>query len=1456
MHGPDQRPVETPGRMHDPAKSPGCWHFRRDLHRLGRPLVAIAAAALFSFLAAQTANAQAIEPGETVLTRFGGFDAATGFALDLDGPVALAIDTRHPGEPANGQALRNLELRILATAAEVGQIFGIAIDDSVPANVYVAASSAYGAYQLADGSWHPGQWGDGGGSGTIYRLDATNDYKPVPFADVRLGGRPNTGAALGNLAYDKANRQLFVSDLESGMIHRISLGGTDRGIYDHGSTGRAGFVDAATGSRMSLPAVAFDPASDARRSDCPTEYSRSPECWNLADFRRRVWGLSVRQDPATGLSRLYYSVWSSQGFGDPQWTADPADQSNTVWSIGLSGSGDFDTADIRRELTVPGFFSDLDDYNRAGPSNPITDIAISAAGEMLLAERGNVRKLEDGPRDGLIWPHESRVLRYVRDENGIWQADGRYDIGNADRADIGQPHLRAAAVGGVSYGPGYSASGEQDPNQIDAFAWATGDELCQVDAPCASSTAGQEDEAPLSGLQGQPGESPAEVTPAAAYTDYPEPGPATPGEGPARSYFIEAMDYAGSGWTGDMEIHTGGGSAPADGPPDLSVSKSMSDICLAGAICTGRVTVTNVGGGEWSGPLFLHDVTIPPGVDFAAVAPPWTCKEFGGERICYHAPVNLAQGQHRTLTVDIAVPAGFSAGNLVNCAEVAWPLENMADQRTIVRAAQIALTVLGYDPGPADGLFGPRTAAAVMALQSDVGLEPDGFLNQDVLDILYPDLSATPGDANRANDQACAESEIISTPPAGGVHLPVGSTPGHLTPLSVHQPIGSGPGHAFPVSVHQPIGSGPLHVFPHSVHQPWGSGPGHAFPASVHLPAGSLPGHVFPTSVHLPAGSLPGHAFPISVHLPIGSLGGHAFPLSVHLPVGSAPGHALPLSVHLPIGSGGPHGLPGSLHLPIGSGPGHLFPVSIHLPLGSNPGHGFPNSIHFPFGSAPGHLFPQSVHLPAGSIPGHLFPLSIHQPIGSFGGHIVPLSIHLPFGSNQGHLFPLSAHLPIGSNPGHLFPGSLHLPLGSGPGHLHPQSIHLPIGSAPDHALIQSIHQPIGSGPGHEPPQSIHMPFGSNLHGQIGSLHFPPGSGAHLPVGSIHAPLLSSPQLHEVVQSLSHTPIGSIHLPVGSGGHFPPGSLHFPVGSGHQPPGSNIHTLGESLHIPAGSSLTQPPGPSPAPPPPGGGGIQPHLPVGSTGPHRPVGSVHLPAGSVQPHRPIGSTQPHRPIGSTGLHLPIGSQAPHRPIGSVHQPRGSVQPHRPIGSIHQPIGSVQPHRPIGSIHQPIGSVQPHRPIGSVHRPEGSVQPHRPIGSIHQPIGSIQPHRPIGSKQPHRPAGSIHTPLGSRPQVHLPLGSRPQIHTPIGSNPQIHTPIGSNPQVHTPIGSRPQIHTPPGSTQELHLQRRSRAQSSGTQQPAHQPEGSTDTVHDPRKTREERLKQLQQKLIPLNQGTRVN
>ncbi len=1344
-----------------------------------------------TFMAAPMhALAQELNVGDAFVTQFSGtrLSGDGSPVIDPDGAVAQAIDLRNPGGPPAGLPWRDAPTKLQVLARDTGQVFGIAFDNQSPANIYLTATSAYGLHwdDIA-GTWMEGQWGQDGDPGTIYKLDASNGYRPTIFSRINLDGRLNSAAGLGNITFNGQSSSLYVSDLESGMIYHLDLAGNILERYDHGVTGRSQFIEAATGAVTNLPGVAFDPASDAQVESCETGvFSNTPECWNIADFRRRVWGVAAHTDASSQQTRLYYALWSSQGFGNPDWSGDVNEQQNSIWSIGLSAQGAFDTNDIRREFAMPGFSATQEDYQRAGASNPVSDIALDDNGEMALAERGGMRNLGLSAQAPFAWPDEARTVRARRGDDGVWIPVGRHDISWYDRKDLGPPYLRAAGSGGVDFGYGYSPAGVLETGQRDRFVWSTGDLLCRPESPCSDGVGDV-----LNGLQGQPSDILQLLNPDTAYGDYPDAGPATPDDGPAGSYFVQTSPQNMSSWNGDVEILKGTGTPSAPGNPDLAVSKLMPDFCLRGSICTANISVSNVGTADWNGPIFLRDFTVPPALGFLAVGAPWQCLGIGGETACYHAFVTLKPGQSLPMVLDIAVANNFAFDNINNCVAIDWPLTNPANPASIVASVQKTLTLLGYDPGPIDGAMGPKTAAAIAQLQSDYGMPITGAIDAATLELLYAGSAFWSGDGNPSNDEACDNSQIIGNPPPGGIHLPVGSRPGHLAPGSIHQPIGSAPAHVFPNSVHLPLGSAPAHVFPNSIHLPIGSNPGHLFPNSIHLPIGSNPGHLFPNSIHLPIGS-GGHLFPQSIHLPLGSNGGHQFPQSLHLPLGSNPGHQFPQSIHLPIGSNPGHQFPQSLHLPIGSNPGHQFPQSLHLPLGSNPGHQFPQSVHLPIGSNPGHQFPQSLHLPLGSNPGHQFPQSIHLPIGSVPQHKFPQSLHLPLGSNPGHQFPKSVHLPIGSNPGHKFPQSLHLPLGSNPGHQFPKSIHLPIGSVPQHQFPQSIHLPLGSVPQHVFPQSVHLPVGSApQHVFPKSLHLPLGSdGGHQFPNSIHLPL-GSDQGHNFPVSI-HLPIGSVpqhqfpksvHLPVGSiGGHKFPNSIHLPIGSNPQ------HLLPKSVHLPIGSV---------------GNHAFPksiHLPVGSVG-HQPIGSVHLPAGSIT-HKPAGSI--HLPVGSTGhkpvgsIHIPVGSKIQiHQPSVSnrpVHRPRGSVQTIKPVEPVHKPRGSVQIHLPVGStpqIHLPIGSKP------QVHKPRGSVQIIEPVKPVHKPRGSVQVHKPRGSVQTIKPVKPVHKPRGSvqtiKPvkPVHKPRGSV-QIIKPVKP---VHKPRGS---VQTIKPVKP-VHKPRGSVQ---------------------------------------------------------
>jgi peptidoglycan hydrolase-like protein with peptidoglycan-binding domain len=56
----------------------------------------------------------------------------------------------------------------------------------------------------------------------------------------------------------------------------------------------------------------------------------------------------------------------------------------------------------------------------------------------------------------------------------------------------------------------------------------------------------------------------------------------------------------------------------------------------------------------------------------------------------------------------------------------------------------------GFDPGPIDGLFGPRTEAAVKAAQTWAGIKEDGVVGNATWGVLH-DAFGIPGGTNRAN---------------------------------------------------------------------------------------------------------------------------------------------------------------------------------------------------------------------------------------------------------------------------------------------------------------------------------------------------------------------------------------------------------------------------------------------------------------------------------------------------------------------------------------------------------------------------------------------------------------------------------------------------------------------------------------------------------------------------------
>lgn len=939
-----------------------------------------------------------LQPGEAFVTRFSGTTTVAGpggapvSMIDPAGAVAVVIDVRSPNRTPQGAHWIDKPRRIAVTAAQVGQVFGVTLDGATPPNVYVAATSAFGLHRTRDNAqWMPGMWGPGGGPGTIYKVDGQTG-QPQVFANITLNGRPNSGAGLGNMAFDRWNQQLFVSNLETGMIHRIRLpDGSDLGYYDHGVQGRANFTDADIKQRASLPPIPLNTTLQARIADCPSgDFQWSPNCWNLAPNGRRVWGLAVGRTAADGGLRLYYSVASGPEFGQTDWSGlGQKEQRHSVWSVKLGAGGAFDPSDVRREFVLTDFFVEQTDIARAGFSRPVSDIAFPVCTDrpiMLIAERGGNRNLGLDAENPFATPHEARATRYELHQDGVWRPVGRYDIGSYSRLAEGSPRLLANCAGGIAFGYGYSANWTLDRGQPDQSVWITGDALCspngQCNAPGVAATPGQQaapqqttgqaqaagDPSEVHGIQGLRENAFAELAPASAFAG------ATPVQ-QASNVAIEAigLDQA---YLVDTDVMI-------DAQGTLSYEElTRNDATLVGDIAIYEVCPTLAQG-------FVPLLAAPAVMIFEVGHSPGASHvRFASHNLQYS---HFRYGSHWPVMSHNKWGSHFPPGSAGH-----WPPGSLSH----------------WPPGSI-----PHWPPG------SVGHWPPGSAH-------WPPGSGhwPPGSVHFPPGSKHFPPGSVHFPPGSKLHIPIGSV--HVPVGSKHFPPGSVLGHLPVGSKHFPPGS--LHVPVGSVHFP---------PGSKHIPIGSLihkppasPGHLPPGSGHFPPGSA--HFPPGSVHVPLGS---------THVPPGSA--------VHKPPASGGAH-LPlvsaaKLQHLPPGSAQ-HIPPGSAqkHLPAGS--------TLHVPSASAAKQHLPAisagKLHLPAASAKQHLPAVSAgkqHLPAASAKQQ------HLPAVSvKQQHLPAVSVkqqHLPPGSAKQHLPPGSVrqHLPPDSAKQHLPPGSVrqHLPAAS-------------------------------------------------------------------------------------------------------------------------------------------------------------------------------------------------------------------------------------------------------------------------------------------------------------------------------------------------------------------------------------------------------------------------
>ena len=99
------------------------------------------------------------------------------------------------------------------------------------------------------------------------------------------------------------------------------------------------------------------------------------------------------------------------------------------------------------------------------------------------------------------------------------------------------------------------------------------------------------------------------------------------------------------------------------------------------------------------------------------------------------AGVGAAVGAVTGLSILQGVVIGAAAGGLtggltdsstINLGDPIWASDDQPANSAAVSRVQAALTRLGYDPGPIDGAYGPKTEQAIRLYQRNNGLTVDG----------------------------------------------------------------------------------------------------------------------------------------------------------------------------------------------------------------------------------------------------------------------------------------------------------------------------------------------------------------------------------------------------------------------------------------------------------------------------------------------------------------------------------------------------------------------------------------------------------------------------------------------------------------------------------------------------------------------------------------------------------
>lgn len=347
--------------------------------------------------------------------------------FDLSGAGAFALNANNTPPKFFGHTGNQW------TMSKLGSVFGVTIDHQ--GNIYVTASSAYNTDSYPQG---PGRiFKIANGTGVVSNFNAVALPNSQDPALVAAGVAPAQAyPALGNISFDCAHKQFFVTNEEDGRIYRLDFSGSVVSTFDH-----------ATG--------VITNSGGLEAGDAP----------GFAPLGERLWAVKEHN------GRVYYSVWN-EDCSHPN----PAVK-NEIWSVGLNAvTGDFTPNDKRMETSVP-------DIAGTNFSNPTSDISFSPAGTMLLAERTmgcNFAASACAATSALSATqpnaHASRVLEFECTDPG-WKLTPQF-VGSSYKYNVGLGASSGCTITAAGH-PANAAGGvDYDYDAAAAFGmWATGDYL-------------------------------------------------------------------------------------------------------------------------------------------------------------------------------------------------------------------------------------------------------------------------------------------------------------------------------------------------------------------------------------------------------------------------------------------------------------------------------------------------------------------------------------------------------------------------------------------------------------------------------------------------------------------------------------------------------------------------------------------------------------------------------------------------------------------------------------------------------------------------------------------------------------------------------------------------------------------------------------------------------------------